>query len=184
VSDTGSFSLLCCCRPRTTRFPILFECITRGCGGQRRMCEFPHGSNRVYEHGGCADVSRARRRNAVHNADLSLPKSSFRPSGSGSIAVERWSNVALITFTSTAPSNGRHGRPPTGRRSPSSDVSACSFSACALYLRSVCVATMALRRLRCHPPTCISLKLRLSVDSTPTRFRHLFSLTWIAASAP
>jgi hypothetical protein len=46
-------------------------------------------------------------------------------------------------------------------------------SPCALYLRSVCVAIIAFRGLRCHLLTCMSLKLRLSVDSTPTRFRHL-----------
>src|ERR1035438_7035419 len=39
---------------------------------------------------------------------------------------------------------------------------------CALHLRSVCVAWIAFRGLRCHPLTCISLKLRLSVDSSPT----------------
>jgi hypothetical protein len=38
---------------------------------------------------------------------------------------------------------------------------------CALYLRSVCVPCIAFRGLRCHPLTCISLKLLLSVDSSP-----------------
>lgn len=50
-------------------------------------------------------------------------------------------------------------------------------SPCALYLRSVCVAIIAFHGLRCHPLTCMLLKLRLSVDSTPTRFRH-FSTTY------
>ena len=49
-------------------------------------------------------------------------------------------------------------------------------SHCALYLRSVYVTKAAFHGLRCHPLTCISLKLRLSVDSTPTRFRH-FSIS-------
>jgi hypothetical protein len=42
----------------------------------------------------------------------------------------------------------------------------------ALYPRSVCWITIAFCGLRCHPLACIVLKLRLSVDSTPTRFRH------------
>jgi hypothetical protein len=37
----------------------------------------------------------------------------------------------------------------------------------ALQLRSVCMATAALRRLRCHPLPCMLLKLRLIVDSNP-----------------
>jgi hypothetical protein len=37
----------------------------------------------------------------------------------------------------------------------------------ALYLRSVCSIIAALHGLRCHPLTCISLKLRLTVDSNP-----------------
>ena len=39
----------------------------------------------------------------------------------------------------------------------------------ALYLRSVCWITTALRGLSCHPLTCILLKLRLSADSIPFR---------------
>jgi hypothetical protein len=38
----------------------------------------------------------------------------------------------------------------------------------ALYLRSICACKDASLGLRCHPLTCISLKLRLSVDSSPT----------------
>ena len=38
----------------------------------------------------------------------------------------------------------------------------------ALYLRSVCTSNIAFRGLRCHPPTCMSLKLRLAVDSIPS----------------
>ena len=38
----------------------------------------------------------------------------------------------------------------------------------ALYLRFVCPITAALRGLRCHPLTCMLLKVRLSVDSSPT----------------
>jgi len=38
----------------------------------------------------------------------------------------------------------------------------------ALYLRSICMPSIAFRGLRCHPLTCIMLKLRLSVDSSPT----------------
>ena len=38
----------------------------------------------------------------------------------------------------------------------------------ALYLRSVCALSTAFRGRRCHPPTCIVLKLRLSIDSTRT----------------
>ena len=38
----------------------------------------------------------------------------------------------------------------------------------ALYLRSVCASKVAFRGLRCHPLTCMLLKLRLSVDSIPS----------------
>ena len=38
----------------------------------------------------------------------------------------------------------------------------------ALYLRSVCGITTAFHGLRCHPLTCMSLNLRLSVDSIPS----------------
>jgi hypothetical protein len=38
----------------------------------------------------------------------------------------------------------------------------------ALYLRSVCLISVAFCGLRCHPLACIVLKLRLSVDSSPT----------------
>jgi len=38
------------------------------------------------------------------------------------------------------------------------------------------VTNTALHGLRCHPLICMLLKLRLKVDSTPTRFRH-FSIT-------
>jgi len=37
----------------------------------------------------------------------------------------------------------------------------------ALYLRSVCLTYAALHCLKCHPPTCILLKLRLTYDSNP-----------------
>jgi len=37
----------------------------------------------------------------------------------------------------------------------------------ALYLRSVCLAYTAFHGLRCHPLTCILLKLRLGVLSNP-----------------
>ena len=37
-----------------------------------------------------------------------------------------------------------------------------------LYLRSVCWIKTAFHGLRCHPLACIVLKLRLSVDSSPT----------------
>lgn len=58
------------------------------------------------------------------------------------------------------------GQSGTNKRSPT----ACSGASHkrALYLRSVCGIISALHGLRCHPPTCISLKLRLSVDSSPT----------------
>ena len=46
----------------------------------------------------------------------------------------------------------------------------------ALYLRSVCAITNAFYGLRCHPLTCISLKLRLSVDSNPTLSAMLFKI--------
>jgi len=38
----------------------------------------------------------------------------------------------------------------------------------ALYMRSVCLVITAFYGLRCHPLTCMLLKLRLSVDSSPT----------------
>jgi hypothetical protein len=38
----------------------------------------------------------------------------------------------------------------------------------ALQPRSICWFITAFRGLRCHPLTCISLKLRLTVDSNPT----------------
>jgi len=38
----------------------------------------------------------------------------------------------------------------------------------ALYLRSVCWITTALRGLRCHPLTCMLLNVRLSADSIPS----------------
>jgi len=38
----------------------------------------------------------------------------------------------------------------------------------ALHLRSVCWIITAFYGLRCHPLTCMFLKLRLSVDSSPT----------------
>ncbi len=47
---------------------------------------------------------------------------------------------------------------------------------CALYLRSVCVASTAFRGLRCHPLTCIVLKLRLSVDLIPSALTILTSI--------
>jgi hypothetical protein len=47
----------------------------------------------------------------------------------------------------------------------------------ALYLRSVCVTNTALHGLKCHPLICMLLKLRLKVDSTPTRFRIFSALT-------
>lgn len=46
----------------------------------------------------------------------------------------------------------------------------------ALYLRSVCVTTAAFRGLRCHPLTCIVLKLRLVVLSNPIAPTNNFSL--------
>ena len=51
---------------------------------------------------------------------------------------------------------------------------------CALHLRSVCACKNASLGLRCHPLTCISLKLRLSVDSSPTRGAILFC--WVAGN--
>ena len=41
------------------------------------------------------------------------------------------------------------------------------FEVSALHLRSVCRIITAFRGLRCHPLTCMSLKVRLSVDSIP-----------------
>jgi len=38
----------------------------------------------------------------------------------------------------------------------------------ALRLRSVCGVTTAFHGFMCHPPTCMLLKLRLIVDSSPT----------------
>jgi hypothetical protein len=38
----------------------------------------------------------------------------------------------------------------------------------ALYLRSVCWFKTAFRGLKCHPLTCMLLKIRLSVDSIPS----------------
>src|SRR5208283_2257458 len=38
----------------------------------------------------------------------------------------------------------------------------------ALYVRSVCWITTAFHGLRCHPLTCMLLKLRLSADSIPS----------------
>ena len=38
----------------------------------------------------------------------------------------------------------------------------------ALYLRSVCWISTAFHGLGCHPLTCILLKIRLNVDSSPT----------------
>jgi len=38
----------------------------------------------------------------------------------------------------------------------------------ALHLRSVYRITTAFHGLRCHPLTCMSLKIRLTVDSSPT----------------
>src|SRR5690349_7067332 len=37
----------------------------------------------------------------------------------------------------------------------------------ALYVRSVCTFVSAFRGLGYHPPTCMSLKLRLTIDSNP-----------------
>ena len=54
-------------------------------------------------------------------------------------------------------------------------------SPCALYLRSVCVAIIAFRGLRCHLLTCMSLKLRLSVRFDPHSLRH-FSTTYSHAN--
>jgi len=48
------------------------------------------------------------------------------------------------------------------------DFVAVNAPKCALCLRSVCLLKAAFRGLRCHPPTCMLLKLRLSVDSSPT----------------
>jgi hypothetical protein len=45
----------------------------------------------------------------------------------------------------------------------------------ALYLRSVCMSNIAFRGLRCHPPTCMLLKLRLVVDSIPSALTILFN---------
>jgi len=44
----------------------------------------------------------------------------------------------------------------------------------ALYLRSVRPSKTVFQGVRCHPRPCISLKLRLTSGSTPTRFRHFF----------
>ena len=43
----------------------------------------------------------------------------------------------------------------------------CVEDSVALYLRSVYRIRTALHGLRCHPPTCMLLKVRLSVDSCP-----------------
>ena len=43
----------------------------------------------------------------------------------------------------------------------------------ALYLRSVCWFITAFHGLRCHPPTCMSLNLRLSADSIPSALTTL-----------
>jgi hypothetical protein len=58
-----------------------------------------------------------------------------------------------------------------GCRSPLLERLSVSEELCrdsALYLRSVCWITTALHGLRCHPLTCMSLKLCLSADSSPT----------------
>ena len=43
----------------------------------------------------------------------------------------------------------------------------------ALYQRSVCWITAAFHGLRCHPPTCMLLNLRLSADSIPSGLTNL-----------
>ena len=43
----------------------------------------------------------------------------------------------------------------------------------ALYLRSVCPFIIVFHGLRCHPLTCIVLKLRLRADSIPSGAHHL-----------
>jgi len=44
----------------------------------------------------------------------------------------------------------------------------CAVDAVALYLRSVYLITTAFHGLRCHPLTCVLLKIRLTVDSSPS----------------
>jgi hypothetical protein len=54
------------------------------------------------------------------------------------------------------------------RRNCAEEIRRETYSTEAAKLRSVCWITTAFRGLRCHPLTCMSLKIRLNVDSIPS----------------